>query len=350
MKKKILGIFVTMLLITTALPVYGGVYESESNTIMIEDDTREVKKLSMSPGNHFKFMFFGWEIRSYRLHIPPSYDGTTPMPIVFVYHGCPSGSLPMMVMTKLNEKADEEGFIVVYPNGHIDIPYILFWMKEFGVINRLILGFRYWNFWDFIDTNVDDVGYFQALLEKLQTTLNVNSSRIYVTGMSGGGMMSYRLGAEFSDIIAAIAPSSGSIGGRSWIPPLTIDPKELPIYVIPEPEYPLPVIVFHGMNDTVVPYEGLNDSSGLYYMSVNESVTFWVEHNECDPVPQVNVSESGNIITRTYTNGSNGTEVILYTVVDGGHDWFGGPEMFFPPCEISANDLIWEFFEQHPEQ
>ena len=61
-------------------------------------------------------------------------------------------------------------------------------------------------------------------------------------------------------------------------------------------------------------------------------------------------SESGNIITRTYENGSQGTEVVLYTVVEGGHEWFGGSELFNPPCEISVNDLMWEFFEAHPKQ
>ncbi len=348
MKKKIIGIFLCMLLISTALPVYGAVSVNESKTIMIEEGTQEVKKLSMSPGTHFKFMFFDKGIRSYRLHIPPDYDGTKPMPLVFAYHGCPSSSFVMMAMTALNKKSDEEGFIVVYPNGNLDIPYILFWIKELGVINRLLLGLRYWNFWDFID--VDDVGYFQALIEKLQTTLNINSSRIYVTGHSGGGFMSYRLGAEFSDIIAAIAPAAGTIGGRTWYRYKDVDPKELELYIIPEPENPLPVIVFHGMNDPAVPYEGLIWEGTILYLSVNESVEFWVENNGCDPVPEVNISESGNIITRTYTNGSNGTEVVLYTVADGGHDWFGGPEFIWPPCEISINDLIWEFFEKHPKQ
>ena len=214
MNKKIIGIVVCTLLIATTVPTYIAVNVKENNTNVMEEDFPEIYTLPMSPGNYFKHMFFDREIRSYRLHIPPSYDGSKPVPLLFVFHGCPSGALAMMLMTELNKKADEEGFIVVYPNGHLDIPYILYWVKELGPMT-LILGFRYWNFWDFIDTKVDDIGYFEKLLVELQNTLNVNSSRIYVTGTSGGGFMSYRLGAEFSDIIAAIAPSSGSIA-RAW--------------------------------------------------------------------------------------------------------------------------------------
>ena len=127
--------------------------------------------------------------------------------------------------------------------------------------------------------------------------------------------------------------------------------KNLPFYIIPEPKYPLPVIHFHGMADQIVVYDGWKDFWGnTLYMSVNESISFWVEHNGCDPIPEIEISPSENIITRTYTNGSQGTEVVLYSVVDGGHEWFGGLEPFFPPCEISVNDLMWKFFETHPKQ
>ena len=320
MKKKIIGILVCMLLIATALPVYGAV--SESN----------LKKPTLSPGDYLRFMFFDMRLRSYRIHVPPSYDGSNPVPLVFVLHGFPDNAKDIQSVG-MNAKADEEGFIAVYPNGHT---YSLYW-----VLMNLIY-FRSWGFffncWDF--NNVDDVGFIRTLIEKLQTTLEIDSSRIYISGLSGGALITYRLGAELSDIVAAIAPVAGSIGGR-WM-----FEDDSPLYIIPEPEHPLPVIVFHGMNDSAVPYEGSEE-----FISVNDSVSFWVEHNQCDPDPQINISESGNIITRTYTNGSDGTEVVLYTVVDGVHGWFGAPGWPYEyPCEISANDLIWEFFEKHPKQ
>ena len=111
----------------------------------------------------------------------------------------------------MNAEADEEGFIVVYPNGHT------YW-RDFTILQLSLMNLIYfgrwgyfWNCWDF--DNVDDVGFIRTLIEKLQTTLVINSSRIYITGLSWGAIMTYRLGAELSDIVAAIAPVAGSIGG-----------------------------------------------------------------------------------------------------------------------------------------
>jgi len=325
MKNKIVGICICMLLITTCvIPVCGT--PSENNE----------KKSLVSPGDYLRFMFFGMRLRSYRIHVPPSYDGSNPMPLVVVLHGFPDNAVHIQSIG-MNAEADDEGFIVVYPNGHTSLqdPGQFYW----GLWNlRYFYRWGYfYNCWDF--DPVDDVGFIRTVIEKLQTKYVINSSRIYITGLSGGGFMTYRLGAELSDIVAAIAPVAGSIGGK-WT-------NDSQLYIIPDPEQPLPVIVFHGMNDSAVLYDG----DPNWTISVNESVTFWVEHDQCDPTPQINISESGNIIKKTYANGSQGSEVVLYTVVDGVHGWFGAPDWPYEyPCEISATELIWEFFAAHPKQ
>jgi len=325
MRRKIIGVFVCMLLITTCVVLVCGTL-SES----------KIKKSSVSPGDYLKIMFFGDRLRSYRIHIPPSYDGSNPVPLVVVFHGFPDNAHDIQSIG-MNAKADEEGFIAVYPNGHT------YWRDlrgqvHYGLIN-LIYYHRWgycWNSWDFDPVN--DVGFIRTLIETLQTNYVIDSSRIYITGLSMGGFMTHRLGAELSDIVAAIAPVAGSIGGLFY--------DDLPFYIIPEPEHPLPIIMFHGMNDSAVPYDGDYD-----VVSVNESVAFWVEHNQCDQNPQIEISESGNIIKKTYANGSQGSEVVLYSVVDGVHGWFGAPDLPYQyPCEISATELIWEFFVAHPKQ
>jgi polyhydroxybutyrate depolymerase len=326
MKKKIIGIFVIVLMIATCVvPVCGTLSESK------------IKKSSVSPGDYLKVMFFGDRLRSYRIHVPPSYDGSNPVPLVLVFHGFPDNAHDIQSIG-MNAKADEDGFIAVYPNGHT------YWRDlhgqvYYGLINLIYYhGWGYcWNSWDF--DPIDDVGFIRTLIETLQTNYMINSSRIYITGLSMGGFMTYRLGAELSDTLAAIGVVAGSIGGLFY--------DDLPFYIIPTPEHPLPLIVFHGMNDSLVPYDGDYD-----VVSVNESVSFWVEHNQCDPIPQIEVSDSGNIIKKTYANGNQGSEVILYTVVNGVHGWFGAPPggVYEYPCEISATALIWEFFEAHPKQ
>jgi polyhydroxybutyrate depolymerase len=139
-------------------------------------------------------------------------------------------------------------------------------------------------------------------------------------------MMGYRIGSELSNIVAAIGPVSATIGKESW--------------VIPDPDYPVSVIAFNGMMDKLVRYDGGR------LLSVNESISFWVNQNNCSTTPQTNISESGNIIVDTYSEGDNGTEVVLYSIVNGGHVWPAGE----PTHEISATDIMWEFFENHPKQ
>lgn len=333
MKNKIIGICICLILITTVQSVTCEIIEEEKHNESNLQLLTTHEKLSISPGDYFRFIRVGWHIRTYRIHIPPSYDNEDPVPLVIVLHGYTSNSHLIKTKTNFDEKADEDGFIAVYPNGETDLLFLLEILIVYGHFGRYLNGgFCCGNA---VTRNIDDVGFIETLIETLQDNLNINSSQIYVTGNSNGGIMSYRLGAEFSDTIAAIGVVGSSIGGRH--------DKDSPLWVIPEPEQPLPVIIIHGMKDDRVPYDG-----NIRFLSVNTSVSFWVEHNNCDPNPQINTSESGNIITRTYTNGSEGSEVILYSVVNGTHSWYGSKGS--PIQEISATELIWEFFKQHPKQ
>jgi len=338
------------LIISIALLFISSSFTSVLGGFLPVDENNGIKS-SFVPGDYFRHIIADGRIRSYRLHIPPNYNDGNPMPIVFVLHG--SGFGANSVSTKsycdMDEKADEEGFITVYPNGeilrlstYIKHPIAILWD-----LYALITHSREWNRWN--ENNVDDVGFIRTLIYHLETVLNVNSSRIYIMGISGGAMMTYRLGAELSDHIAAIAPIAGTIGGIGYEPAPYCSQSS---YVIPKPINPLPVITFHGMQDEEVPFEGGwkkvvewgSGESWVYLVSVNESVSFWVEYNNCDPTPQVKKSESGHIITRTYTNGNASSEVVLVTYIEGGHEWFKSP-----PHEISAIDIIWDFFEQHPQ-
>jgi polyhydroxybutyrate depolymerase len=339
--KKILSIFIIGLLLGCSFGMQGFSKQGE-----------DLKK-QITPGDHFRFIMVDGRIRSYQIHIPHTYNGKEPVPLIISLHGHTGGWPELKFGTKLDEKSDEEGFIVVYPTGHLAplLERILLFVNT--LMPTLHLWGHLWNCWDYCD--IDDVGFIRFLINHLDSTLNIDSSRIYITGMSGGGMMTYRLGADLSDIVAAIAPVAGSIGGI-WY-------TESTLYIIPKPAHPVSVIVFHGLQDRNLPYAGgwvngtlrllntnIKMNINIYFLSVNESVSFWVEHNNCNPISENETSVSGNIIKQTYAKGDDGSEVILYTVVNGGHEWFGGPEAFWPPCEISATDLMWEFFEAHPKQ
>jgi polyhydroxybutyrate depolymerase len=229
-------------------------------------------------------------------------------------------------MTEFSKKADEKGFIVVYPNAKL-MPY----NPQSG--EKYVYDFNYgwipslgWKY-------IDDIGFIRALIDKMKKEYTINSSRIYVTGFSAGGEMSHSIGAYLSDEVAAIAPVSGTIGGRAN--------ENNSFSYIPSPNNPVSVIVLHGTADSSIPYEG-----NSLYISVNESISFWVEHNGCNPTPEIHWSASGKTIQRTYTNGENGTEVVLYSLVGFPHGW----PFISLISEIKATDLIWDFFAAHPKQ
>ena len=284
-----------------------------------------------------KRRFFNVRI-PYKINLPTSYDPSETYPLVFVFHGGGGNGKNIEDTTNFTQKAIEEKFIVVYPYGT-------------GLLKKLFLTWNCGFCCGYaLRKDIDDVGFIRSLYEHIENEYSINPNMVYATGISNGGIMSYRMGAELSDIFAAIAPVAAQIGGQA-----TEDDE---IWQIPEPDYPVSVIAFNGMNDTRVPYYGgrpLNGSAHVYsWLSTNESISFWVEHNGCNTTPEQNVSESGNIIIDTYGEGLNGTEVRLVTIVDGTHSWPGGkkgwkngPE---PTKEINTTDMIWEFFKEHPKQ
>ena len=280
----------------------------------------------LPPGDHFRWLEIGGQTRSYSVHVPPSHDPAKPTPVVLVLHSAAMNAASMARFCGLNEKADRAGFVVVYPNGTGSTPLFLYWDAG-GVRGR----------------PSDDVGYVAKVLDDLATAVNVDPKRVFATGMSNGAMMCYRLAAELSDRIAAIAPVSGTMAIESC-----------------RPSRPVPVLHFHGTKDGLVLYGGPDDRipKNLKFLSVEDSVRAWARVNGCPETPVVaalpdTASDDGTTVKRTtYGPGKGGSEVILYAIEGGGHTWPGRkPRMPFlgkSTSDISANDLIWEFFQRHP--
>ena len=354
--KKIIGIFICMLLIgTMILPVTGKI--TVSSTVNRKSNSINHSNFINSDDSTLKFMIAGSGLRClrfYRIYVPPSYDGSEPVPLVLAFHGSTgmgSNFKPSTILwfyrdtffedyTDFNEKADEEGFIVVYPKALVS--YALDYRQYFFAF----LPPTYPDSWFKNSKFVDDVGFIEDLIDKTQLDYNIDSDRIYITGLSNGADMTYYLGCQLSDKIAAIAPVAGEIAKK--------EADEEEYTYPPDPINPVSVIVFHGTNDILCPYEG--DQWGC---GVEPSIQFWVEHNNCDPEPEINESESGKIVRYTYANGTDGTEVILYKTVGGNHWWPGNnftdpnnvaPWLVDTIQEIDATDLMWGFFEQHPKQ
>jgi polyhydroxybutyrate depolymerase len=340
MNKKIIGVLVITLLIAIAtVPIVGSINIKKDLKAQKEYDSSDTELKWMKAGDALR------SLRSYWLHVPPNYDESEPVSLVIVLHGAIRfiyydnpltliynwfTSCSLERYTKMSEKADEEGFIVVYPNGKLlydDYEGLVFEWDVNWMPDSWIRGRKY----------IDDVGFFRELIDEIENNYNIDSNRIYISGISYGADMTYFLGSELSDVVAAISPVAGGTVGGKW------EDEEEYTY-IPVPDNPVSVIVFHATDDY---YDG-GSFEGFEWLGCIDSLLFWVEHNNCETEPIIEESESGKIIKSTYPNGDEGSEVVLYTVVNGGHWWFGSPSA--PACEISATDLIWEFFEQHPKQ
>ena len=271
----------------------------------------------------------GWS-RSYNVHVPPQYDPEKPTAVVLVFHGATMNARRMPRFTGMDKKSNEAGFIVVYLNG-TGVGNVLLTFSVGGQIDE---GNR---------NRPDDVKFVASLLDEVSTMLNVDQRRVYATGFSNGGMMCYRLAAELSDRIAAIAPVAGTTA---------VEPQKL--------SRPVPIIHFHGTRDLLVPVEGPGKAEGnvFSFKSLDQTLHIWCSLNGCSEVPtettELNPKDDGTkVVRKHYAPKTNGAEIVLYVIEEGGHSWPGlrSPEFGFlgkTTLDITATDLIWEFFEKHP--
>ncbi len=210
--------------------------------------------------------------RTYLVHVPEGHDPKTPMPAILALHGATMNGPMMAWFSGLNRKADEAGFVAVYPNG----------TGRFSSFT--------WNGGNCcgsaMQNNVDDVAFIDALLDDLMGSYHVDTRRIYATGISNGAVMAYRLASELSDRIAAICPVSGSMGAE-----------------ISQPERPVSILHFHGTLDEYIPFlggKGKKSITGTHYWPVDHSIGAWVNSNGCVDNPKIDfLSKSGDDMSVT---------------------------------------------------
>lgn len=167
----------------------------------------------------------GPSARTFLVHVPKNLEAANP-PLVIALHGGGTNGKTMERFSGLSEASERYGFVVVYPNG-----------------SGRLKGFLTWNAGSccsYAEKHaIDDVAFISRLIDYMIKQYHIDPLRVYVTGISNGAMMAYRLAAEIPDRIAAIAPVAGT---------LTIDPGTI--------QAAMPIIHFHGTDDQFVPYLG----------------------------------------------------------------------------------------------
>jgi polyhydroxybutyrate depolymerase len=264
--------------------------------------------------------------RTYILHLPASFDAGQALPLVFDFHGGGGNSQSQLRTSGFDALADEKNFIVVYPDGS-------------GLLGDKLLTWNGGTCCGYaVKQAIDDVGFVRALLADVASTYKVDPKRVYATGLSNGGIFSYRLACDAADIFAAIGPVSGTLN----LSPCT-------------PQEPVSVIDFHGTADEHLPYNGgVGDKSlaGVPFASVKDSIDFWVKFDQCAATPQT--EKFSNVQHDVYSNCAGATSVELYTIIGGKHAWPGSSGPAWPggdqPTQtISATKLMWDFFAAHPK-
>ncbi len=249
--------------------------------------------------------------RSFITYVPSINNASQPVPLIFNLHGRTGSAFTQMFHGDFRDIADTANFIIVHPQGLLDST-----------------GVTHWNVGQ---SNVDDIGFINALYHYILSNYNINTDKVYSTGMSNGGYMSYYLACNMNDKIAAIASVTGKMG---WFTQLNCNPT-----------HPTPVMEIHGTEDFTVPFNEIID--GLHY---------WINYNNCNliadtvTVPDINTLDSSTVEHIVYKDGDNGVTTELFKIINGGHTW---PGSNYPNSngitnyDINASVEIWNFFSKY---
>jgi polyhydroxybutyrate depolymerase len=256
--------------------------------------------------------------RDYILYVPEIYDGSIAVPLVLNFHGFGSSASQQMFYGDFRNIADTEGFLLVHPEG------------------TTFIGNQFWNVgFSGISSTIDDVGFTEALIDKLATLYTIDLDRVYATGMSNGGFMSFLLACQLSEKIAAVASVTGSMTQD------TFDDCNA--------QLPTPVLQIHGTEDDVVLYNENNLS-----LPIPDVISYWVDFNNCETtptittLPDVDVSDGSTIEYSVYEDGDNGITTEHMKVIGGGHTWPGSVlNTAGTNQDIDASMEIWLFFSRY---
>jgi polyhydroxybutyrate depolymerase len=260
--------------------------------------------------------------RTFLINLPPGYyESQNPLPVVIGLHGTGGSAEQFERDYAFSKKSNSSGFIAVYPE---------------GVRGDGVLKLRTWNAGaccDYaVEHKIDDVKYIRNLIDQLVATYHADPRRIYVTGMSNGGMLTYRLASEMPDKIAAIAPVSSTMMISQAI----------------NKARAMPILHIHSSKDTKVPYSGGKGLGGYYFPSVDSTLHVWTASNSCRTGPVELVNDPRFKLTE-WSDCDQNVIIRRYLTEDGGHSWPGGSKGNArgdePSAAINATDVIWDFFK-----
>tara|TARA_E500000331_G_scaffold288799_1_gene284341 strand:+ start:164 stop:1036 length:873 start_codon:yes stop_codon:yes gene_type:complete len=242
--------------------------------------------------------------RQFLMYNPDSNNNESKKPLLINFHGFGGQVNQYFEWSNMRSLADSEDFILVYPQG-TDLGGSSHWNAALnGGDNK---------------SNTDDLGFVEALINKLSSENLIDNKRVYAIGYSNGGMMSYALACYKSNLIAAF----GSVSGYM-------------LQTECNPSHSIPLIKLHGTNDY---YDG-----GGVYNSVESTLNYWVNFNNIDSnsILETYNDNGTEIEFYNYQNQTNQIAVHHYKILNGEHIWFD-----FNFKSSNSNKIIWDFFSKY---
>jgi polyhydroxybutyrate depolymerase len=267
---------------------------------------------TLKPGNSTLTIPSGGAMRSYILHVPPKYDGKTRMPLVIDMHGKGDTAAHQITWSGWREKADAVGIVVIYPQGignswnggPAGCPILMCCCEPAQ------------------DQNIDDAGFIRAVVTKAASDGCIDLKRVYATGLSNGGIMSQWLACDAADVFAAVAPVSG---------PNMIDCK---------PSRPISVVLYRGLMDSGVLYNGGNSSpTGHIWPSAKADFDKWADLDKCTDAP---VPMPMHSVCQMRSKCDGGAEVVLCSP-NAPHNLYGAAMSQM----VGVADVAWEVLQHH---
>lgn len=283
-----------------------------------------VSAQSISDGS---LLYGGYE-RTYVVYVPASYDGTEPVPLVIALHGGGGFAENMARTTDFNVAADEHGFIVAYPNGVGNG-----WNDGRTAILQIAIRQR-----------VDDVGFLTELIDELKAQYRID--RVYMTGISNGGMMTFRYACAMADQLAGFMTVVANLPD--------------PIYNACAPSQPIPAVMVFGEADPLMPFAGGIVGAGARrgdygtVVSAEDTISVWTAANGCADASERSalpdsVDDDAQVTLTTYADCA--APVQVYRIANGGHGWPGDTSLRLRLTnngivtqDISATELFIEAF------
>ncbi|NOY75009.1 MAG: hypothetical protein GXP32_04370 [Kiritimatiellaeota bacterium] len=275
--------------------------------------------------------------RTYHIYKPASLKGRKNVPLLIVLHGGGGSGrkMPNLTFGRFKELSEMETFILLCPDG-VD---------------------KHWNDGRDVNTrhhNIDDVGFLSKLIDLLVSEGAINPKRVYMCGISNGGMMTYRMALECSDKLAAIGTVS------SAMPEFLAHKK---------PSRPVPLLIISSPKDPFVPWKGGYAGFRLWkygrfhrrgrVVSQADTLAYWLKQNRAETkahatiLPDSFPDDGTNVVMERYPPKNGGAEIIRYIIKGGGHTWPGGKQymsekVIGKTCrDINACDVLWRFFKNH---